>query len=658
MSAVGTYLKKIFSRSPSEEQEVTVVADNGLIQAPAELTPIPATPRLLPNIIVRMLKSFALGYPKERSSSGWAKPEFDLAEVDRAENTEALLKMSINKYTEKILNCGWYFRSANPRARAYIRKRLMDIALVTALPWELLLAEFTRNFVKYNNSFLYTRRSKEFSSGKETMLYGKPVEPIAGIFLIDPTSMEPRVDKYNNVTQWQQEVNSFNGTGFWKEKGATKKTYDREQILHLYRNRTTGFVLGTPDYLPVFDDIRSLRNIEEQSDLLIHTYAFPTYHIVVGTKDNPAGRMPDGTDEVEYVKQEFERMATEAAFVTSEKVEIRVVGAEKHALKLDPFMANYKERVQYGVYLSDIDVGRGGTANRGTAQQLSYGFQERCKDFQRHIEHFVTYRLFNQLLLEGGFTLDTENMVEFKFHEIDTENRLSIANHAMAQYQGHMLTRTEARTMADQRPIEPGQEEDMYFDRVEKKMALIGAVDEDSGLGSKAATTNRNQPTNQSGTKSAKTQTKNDQRYLEEEIKTQISRLFVSGYDARSLATKLSAVGSEICTPSIGAGVESVAPSLYVGPNMTKGFCTLLDARLTSLFDGMSDMLVAAETPMDKSIVAEIITDEVLLLASSWLDMAHAYGVLRARILNSDQNRQDLFDTTYSSLERDVVENS
>jgi len=634
------------------------VADNGLIQAPVELTPIPSTPRLLPNVIVRVLKSFALGYPKDRNSSGWAKPEYDLAEVDRAENTEAILKMSINKYTEKILNCGWYFRSANPRARAYIRKRLMDMALVTSQPFELILPEFTRNFVKYNNAFLYMRRAVKFSSGKPTKLYGKDVEPIAGLFLIDPTSLEPRVDKYNNVTQWKQEVVSFNSTGYWNEKGATSKVYERENILHLYRNRTTGFVLGTPDYLPVFDDIRSLRNIEELSDLLIHTYAFPTYHIVVGNEKNPAGRMPDGTDEVEFVKKEFERMATESAFVTSEKVQIKVVGAEKHALKLEPFMDNYKERVQFGVYLSDIDVGRGGTANRSTAQQLSYGFQERCKDFQRHIEHFLTYRLFNQLLLEGGFPLDTENMVEFKFHEIDIDNRLKIANHAMAMYQGHMFTRTEARTMADQRPIEPGQEEDMFFDRVAKKIALIGAVDESSGLGSKSATTNRNQPTNASGTKPAKTQTKNDQRYLQEELRTQVGKLLSSDCDAKKLSTGLAQAGVELCLPTISDGVASIAPDLYVGTNINNGFSMLLEARLAELFDGMSDMFADAQTQMDRSIVEEIVTDEVLRLASSWLDIAHAYGVLRAQILTKDKTRQDLYNTTYGSLEVEIKENS
>jgi hypothetical protein len=657
MSVAANFLRRIFSPSPRVEETKVVIRDSGLIQTPVELTPQPVLTKLLPNAIVRILKSFALGYPKDRNSSGWAKPEYDLAEVDRAENTEAVLKMSISKYTEKILNCGWYFRSANPRTRAYIRKRLGEFAMVTSQPFELLLAEFTRNFVKYNNAFLYVRRNKDFSSGKPIKLYGKDVDPIAGIFLIDPTSMEPRVDKYNNVTQWKQEVVSFSSTGYWNEKGATHKTYERENILHLYRNRTTGFVLGTPDYLPVFDDIRSLRNIEELSDLLIHTYAFPTYHIIVGNKDNPASKMADGIDEVEYVKAEFEKMATEAAFVTSEKVEIKVVGAERYALNLEPFMENYKERVQAGVYLSDIDAGKGGTANRSTAQQLSYGFQERCKDFQRHIEHFMTYRLFNQLLLEGGFSLDTENMVEFKFHEIDVDNRLKVANHAMAMYQGHMITQTEARTMADQRPIESSQEADMYFEKVEKKIALIGAVDESSGLGAKTATTNRNQPTNQHGTKPAKTQTKNDQRYLQAELQTQISKLLRADCDAKKLSTSLARVGAELCLPMISDGVASIAPDLYVGTNINNGFSMLLEARLAVLFDGMSEMFADVQTEMDRSIVEEIVTDEVAGLAQSWLDIAHAYGVLRAQILTKDKTRQDLYNTTYGSLLQNIEEN-
>jgi len=198
----------------------------------------------------------------------------------------------------------------------------------------------------------------------------------------------------------------------------------------------------------------------------------------------------------------------------------------------------------------------------------------------------------------------------------------------------------------------------MFFERVEKKVALIGAVDESSGLGSKSATTNRNQPTNQSGTKPAKTQTKNDQLYLEAELGAQIGKLFSTDCDVKTLTTSLSRVGVELCMPAISDGVAATAPDLYVGTNINNGFNMLLETRLTELFDGMSEMFADAKTQMDRSIVEEIVTDEVTRLAASWLDIAYAYGVLRAQILTEDKNRQDLYNTTYGSLLQEIERNS
>lgn len=647
-------LRELFGFPSKKPAQVTAVVpapvarveeDNALAQPPVEENP--QKPRITFARIARRLKGFILGYPKDRVREGWAEPEYDLAEVDRAENTESLLKMSINKYTEKIMNCGWYLRSQNPSTRAYIRRRLTEFGLATGIPWEVTFEEIVRNVVKYNNGFMWLRRNPEFSSGQPIKMYGKRLDPIAGVFAIDPTSMKPRVDKYNNVTGWKQEVDVFGATTTISD-AHTKKEYSRLDIVHIYRNRTTGFVFGTPDYIPVFDDMRDLRMTEDHANMLIHAHAFPLYHIVVGTEDNPAGQMADGTDEIDWVISQYEAMTAEGAFVTSERVKINVVGAENEALDLKNYIDNYRNRVQYGVYLSDIDVGRGDSANRATARQLSYGFQERCKSIQRAIEDFITHQFFNQLLLEGGYDLIPENQVELKFHEIDIHTQMEVSNHAMALYQGHMMTRTEARLAAGLRPLEPKHEKDMFWEQIEKKATLMKAVDEPYSSAAKNATKNKNQPTNQSGTKMAKTPAKND--YLQLAVEECLQNEDPTTLELDSLAHKLSLIITQASIMEINAGMDEFLENAFVGKSVMARFRGLVRDKLDMEMDRIRPYFAEADTVLAKAVVLDAIRDDVRELTDTWPLVAREYGRYRGYMHTHAGTAPEGIEPTYRSL--------
>jgi len=608
------------------------MSDEVMTPMPVETKPIKVS--LLPTTLVRVLKRFTLGYLKDRESRGWSKPEYDLSEVDKAEGIESLLKISINKYTERILNCGWHLRGKNPATRAYIQRRLQEFSLVTSIPWEITLSELLRNLVKYNNSFVYLRRSNKFSSGNMIKLYGTEIEPIAGVFCVDPTSMEPRTDKYNNVTQWKQRIeDAYSG---WLTGGSTQteKTYEAYQIIHIYRCKKSGFVFGEPDYLPVFDDMRALRQVEDQVDLLIHKHAFPLFHLKVGTPEHPARTNANGVSEVDEVKAQFNNLESDGALITSERVDIKAIGTEGKALDATPYIDNYRQRVKSGVYLSDIDLGLGDSSNKATARQLSLGFQDRCKSLQHTMEQFITHQLFTMLLLEGGYPPNQDNIVEFKFNEIDLENRMSINNHASALYVQHMITQTEARNMANLPPLNPDQKKDMYFEVVEKPRAIIQAIDEPGTPESKAATraaSSKNQPANQEGKKVAKTQAQND--VLNVKLNAILANHAAVEDGLEDMVNSLCYTIATDMSNQIGDGMESVSDTLFVGQNITNGFAELLKGSVKEVCSRFKQDIKRAEDTVDKTVAVDMCADALSALLFNINKKAQDYGIIRARVL-------------------------
>jgi hypothetical protein len=309
-------------------------------------------------------------------------------------------------------------------------------------------------------------------------------------------------------------------------------------MVHMYYDRKEGFAWGTPYIIPVLDDIRTLRRMEENVEMLTLAHLFPLFQYIVGTEDHPAEVYEDGTTEVDLIKAEIENMPTEGSIVTPERHKIETLGAQGKALDAKKYLEHFEARVLAGLGISEIALGRGGTANRNTAAVIDKGLQDRCKDFQDVIEGFVTEYLFKELLLEGGFKIDEteENMVKLVFNEIDLETQIKAENHAVFKYEHDVITESETRELLGKDPITEEQRTDMYFEHVTKPKAIIMAVDEpytaeakQGGAIAKVSkeekkkkeTVERNQPSNQHGRKMAKTTTKKDEllREAAEDIK-------------------------------------------------------------------------------------------------------------------------------------------
>jgi len=307
--------------------------------------------------------SYEFQGPSKIQRSGVGKfvpPVHDLAEVARAADVEPYIDQSIRKHREMILKEGYEVTGNDDAMVEYIRARLFEIALVTGIPTESLIREGLTNLVKYHNSAYVVRRDLTRSKGRKIRMYGKLMEPIAGIFVLDPTTMEVKVDKYGTPKKWQQSIGNSAGSGI----DSSVKRFNPEDVVFTTMDKVTGFTFGVPYIIPVLDDVRALRRLEELAVMLASKEVFPLYHYKVGTDALPAMQMEGGGDEVDLVRGEIQNMPLQGNLITSHRHEVSLVSSEGGALDINPFLTYFEARVMGGLRLSALDLGRGGSANR------------------------------------------------------------------------------------------------------------------------------------------------------------------------------------------------------------------------------------------------------------------------------------------------------
>jgi hypothetical protein len=392
-------------------------------------------PALMPNV-----KNPTLGYNtnKHKGRGYFRNAEYNLAEVGRIEDTDSYVRQAHNKKVSLLLKEGWTLVGKNPRTIKYIQARFAQISQAGGTPTEQLIRKIASGLVRKSNTFVTKVRKLEASGGRMRSQPGKkiPLEPVAAYFITPSETMEYEMSG-NKITKWKQSM-----------PNGDEKFYPPRDVVHFYYEQKEGFVFGTPIITPVVDDIRALRKIEENIELLIYQHLFPLFQYKVGTPEMPAGMTEDGRREIDVVRQEIMYMPTEGGIVTPERHEITAVGAEGRAIRAEGYLEHFKKRVFSGLGVSAVDMGEGETANRATADNMSRNLIDSVKDFQQVLESFFNENIINELLLESTFgdnVLDEDNLVKLKFKEIDVDSQIKKENHAADLFAKDIIDHDESR---------------------------------------------------------------------------------------------------------------------------------------------------------------------------------------------------------------------
>lgn len=440
----------------------------------------------------------------DSNSKDFEPPEFEMTGITNGYNTDGYIRQGVDKYVDQIFKEGFDLVGKDTNILDYLNMRFKYMGLVTGTPYEQFVTEVAEDLVKYGNAIIAKVRMTDQSQLPQgisaTGLNG--AQPIVGYYCLNPSTMSIKRDKNGTVQGWQQEV-----------AGNDKKAkFKPEDIVHIYYKREKGNAFGTSFLVPVLDDVRALRQAEENVLRMIYRNIYPFYHVKVGTQDSPGQ-----TEEVTNVQQQIDGMDVEGGLVTSNRVEIDSVSANQ-VINAEPYLRYMEDRVFSDLGIPGILFGRGGTANRSTGDSMTSEMCDRIKAIQKTIELFYNLGIITELLREGGYDpiLNPDQNVELKFKENDLDTQIKKETHAIYKYEHNAITEDEMRALLGLDPVTDRAlmfqilitQANMAFEASVAPKPTTGTA---SGSSSKSSskspgtksTNNKQKPTNQHGTKTS-----------------------------------------------------------------------------------------------------------------------------------------------------------
>jgi hypothetical protein len=443
----------------------------------------------------------------ERHRGSWYKPEYDLEEISIAQDTDGYIFRAIKKKTNRFLVSGFEIVGLNEDYVKYIKTRVAEMEIATGKPFSILLAETAYDLVRFSNCMWVKARDVRGSRGKvRTLTTGRTVDPVAGYFILPFETLYFKSSKNGEVKKVLQQTPT----------GETKEFFPHD-LIHFYDNKKAGFAMGTPELLPVLDDIALLRRLEENVEELIESNLFPLFHYTVGSDEFPERYGPEGKKETEVVREAIDYMPAGGVYVSDHRHSIKSVGSEGRALRIEGYLDYFKKRVFAGLGVSSVDMGEGDTANRATANVLSKSAIQDVEALQQIIKIFVEHAVFNEMLLEGGYEFDAFDpmkRVNIKFGSVDKEQKIKIENQTIQLFANKLITLSEARKRIGEAPMSSNEMGETYFELFEKPLALLKG-----SLFSTNESENQSAPENQFGKKTAPTL----DRLLSDEYSSSIS---------------------------------------------------------------------------------------------------------------------------------------
>lgn len=437
-----------------------------------------------------------IGAPLDRSNGNFMSPAIDFLDMTRAYNTDSYVRRAVDKYAELMFKEGWDISGKDDAITQYVWTRLKLMAEGTGQSIDELFKDIAMDMVLYGNAFVVKARQKGSQAGGATGIKavgytGK--QPIAGYFVLPPTTMKIELDDTGKVVAYQQDAG-----------GGSATEIKPEDMVHFAYKRPRGRAFGVPYIYPVLDDVKLLRNFEENVARLMYRNLFPLYQYQVGL-DKPGYEATD--EEIEFIREQIREMPMDGGVVVPERHNISVVSSGSSSMNAEPYLNYFRQRVFSGLMVSDVVMGIGNTANRATADNLSSEMVNGVKEFQSIFRNTILNKIVNELLFEGGYdpTLNPDHEVDFVFEEIELDAKMKRENHAVQLFTQNAVTHEEMRTMIGKDPVT--DEGRLYFNMVtiptavQTAQATAQAQADKQAQAANNAGSNKNQPANQNGKK-------------------------------------------------------------------------------------------------------------------------------------------------------------
>lgn len=407
---------------------------------------------------IRTIKAPVIRYFEtyDQSSSYYCNGEYDLVPIFKLLKQEAFFSRAVEKKVALGTKSGFSIVSPNDEITDYFNKRFLVMQLQTGKTQR----EIIRNLLFYlfacNNAFLVKVRDPEFEFAKSYTIDEKEMHPVVGYFTVHPTTMKPRF-KYKKesgivklvLDKWIQ----TNLTGAIKE-------FSVEDVVHFTLNKEDGFLFAAPSILPVIDDIRSLRKLEEDISLLVYRDLFPIIHYTV---ENPV--VTDHATqqtELDRARIDMQNILQDGGIATDFRHKIQFIGNENKGIDVNPFLKYFRERVFSGLGVSPMDLSISGESNLGDSDNVSKQLVDSVKYVQQELSDQFKSMILTELALQSPFNdiLSEDNMPILSFEEVDLEWKIRQENHNADLFTKNVKTIHEVRDTHGDKTI---SDEDLMY---------------------------------------------------------------------------------------------------------------------------------------------------------------------------------------------------
>lgn len=397
-----------------------------------------------------------------QSQGYWSEGEYDLMAIFKLLKTEALFFKATQKKLTNAMKSGVGLHSDNDEVKAYINNRFQLMTLQTGISLPKIVKELMFYLIIASNAFVIKVRDKNFQHAQSYELDGKEMHPVVGLFIPHPTSIKPRFKwvRFDGADgQIRNKLQLINWI-FTNRRGVVN-VFEPEDVAHFTLFKEEGMIFGTPEVIPVIDDIRTLRKMEEDIQLLIYRDLFPILHYQI---ENPS--LIDHTStitELDQAKRDLERMMQDGGIATDARHKIQYIGSQGKHIEARPYVEYFQQRVLSGLGVSATDVGIGQQISGGTSQTMSAQMIDYVKFLQSEVTEQFNRMILTEMMLQypSNKNIFTEDMLpELKFGEVDIEWQIRKENHDADLFTKGVKTIDEIRNPMGQKDFS-----DEHFDR-------------------------------------------------------------------------------------------------------------------------------------------------------------------------------------------------
>ena len=363
-------------------------------------------------------------------SSYYAEGEYDLVAIFKLLKYESYFQKSVYKKLGLLCKSGFQFHSDNDKIKEYVAFRFKLMQIQTGLSINTLVKRISFYLIACSNAWVVKVRDKDFEYGESYTLDGKEIHPVVGLFIPHPTTMKPRFKYVKDSTQgakWQTRLELDKWVHI--NRRGVFKVFDLEDVIHFSLYKEDGMIFGTPEVTPTIDDIRTLRKLEEDAQLLSYRDLFPIIHYTV---ENPkAIDHTSGYTELDQAQSDMQKLMQDGGIATDKRHEIKFVGNEGKGVDGVAYLSYFQNRVFSGLGMAASDFGLGGQGAANDQEQVSQQLTDSVKFIQQEVSDQFAHLILDEIMIQSPFkdAFELGNEVTLKFDEIDVGWKIRTENH-------------------------------------------------------------------------------------------------------------------------------------------------------------------------------------------------------------------------------------